>query len=121
MKRVYVAGAYSDNNVISVLKNIGRGEHYAQAVFKSGLAPFTPWHDKTFVIQNWSDTFDVKQFYDYSLAWLDVSDAVFVIPNHNGLKDWQQSKGTLAEIKRAEELNIPVFFTLTKLIKWAKN
>ena len=46
---------------------------------------------------------DVEAYYRYSMAWLEVSDAVFVLPNS------ENSKGTQAEIKRAEELNIPVY------------
>ncbi len=118
MLRVYVAGAYSDNNVLGVLKNIGRGQYHASQLFLNGFAPFTPWHDKTFVIDNWNEDFTVKMFYDYSMEWLRVSDAVFVIPNHKGLKDWENSKGTLAEIEEAENLGIPVLYTYNDLFKW---
>ena len=40
MKRVYVAGAYSGDNVIEILQNIGRGEWYSAQIFKLGYAPF---------------------------------------------------------------------------------
>ncbi|KKL26448.1 hypothetical protein LCGC14_2395160, partial [marine sediment metagenome] len=40
--------------------------------------------------------------YRYSIAWLEVSDEVWVMPNS------ENSKGTQVEIKRAKELNIPV-------------
>jgi hypothetical protein len=40
MKRVYVAGAYSADNVMDVLKNIGKGEYYAAKIFHIGFAPF---------------------------------------------------------------------------------
>lgn len=102
MKRVYVAGAYSADNVVDVLKNIGRGEWYAAKIFMMGFAPFCPWHDKDYVIKNWNKDFTVKSFYEYSLAWLVVSDILFLVPG------WEESKGTLAEIKKAEELGIPI-------------
>jgi hypothetical protein len=120
MIRVYVAGAYSDDNVIGVLKNIGRGEYYASQLFINGFAPFTPWHDKTFVINNWSANFHVSDFYEYSLAWLMVSDCVFIVPNHPGLKNWEDSVGTLEEIKKAKELYLPIFYSLEDLIKHYK-
>jgi len=120
MKKIYVAGAYSDDNVLGVLKNIGRGEYWASLLFMNGFAPFTPWHDKTFVIQNYGAQFSVEQFYNYSMEWLRVSDAVFVVPNNIGLKDWQDSKGTLAEITEAEKLGIPVFYSCNDLMKWKK-
>lgn len=112
MKRVYVAGKYSDNNVLDVLKNIGRGQKVCADLFMKGFAPFCPWHDKSYVIDNPEAEFTVKQFYDFSMAWLEVSDAILLVPG------WETSKGTLAEIKRAEELNIPVFYELKDLIKW---
>ena len=103
MKRVYVAGAYSADSVIDCLKNIGRGEKYSADIFLRGFAPFCPWHDKSYVIQNWDKDFTVEQFYNYSMAWLEVSNCVFLVPG------WKDSKGTLAEIKRAKELNIPIY------------
>lgn len=115
MKRIYVAGAYSANNVIDVLKNIGRGEYYSAKLFMLGYAPFCPWHDKDYVIKNWDKEFTVQQFYDYSMAWLEVSDGVFLVPG------WKESKGTLNEIRRARKLNIPVFFDLKALENYFKN
>ena len=118
MKKVYVAGAYSDDNVLGVLKNIGRGQEWASQLFMLGFAPFTPWHDKTFVIDNWDEDFTVPMFYNYSMEWLRSSDAVFIVPNSVGLKNWQDSKGTLAEIAEAEKMGIPVFYELDDLLKW---
>jgi len=121
MVKVYLAGAYSDDNVLGVLKNIGRGQHYASLLFKEGFAPFTPWHDKEFVIHNWQDNFTVDQFYKYSIEWLRVSDALFIVPNHEGLKDYQESKGTMAEIKFAFDYGIPVFWDIDVLKKHFKD
>ena len=50
MIKVYVAGPYSADNVIDVLKNIGRGEKMCSQLFQDGFAPFCPWHDKSYVI-----------------------------------------------------------------------
>ena len=69
--------------------------------------------DKSYVIDKPESDFTVKQFYDYSMAWLDVSDAVLLLPG------WEKSKGTLAEIERANELRIPVFNTEQDLFDWA--
>lgn len=121
MVKVYLAGAYSDNNVLGVLKNIGRGQHYAAELFKEGFAPFTPWHDKEFIIHNWQDNFSVKQFYEYSIEWLKVSDALFVVPNHEGLRSYLDSKGTMAEIKFAFDYGIPVFKDIEELKKHFKD
>lgn len=112
MLKVYVAGKYSADNVLDVLKNIGRGEKMCAKLFSMGFAPFCPWHDKSYVIDNCEDDFTVKQFYDYSMAWLDVSDCIYL------LSGWRSSKGTLAEIERATEINIPVFQTLEALKRY---
>ena len=109
MKRIYVAGPYSANNVLDVLKNIGRGEKICAELFSLGYAPFCPWHDKSFVTDRPDDQFTIQQFYEYSIAWLEVSDAVLVLPNS------EKSEGTQAEIRRAMELNIPVFYSIEKL------
>lgn len=114
IKRVYVAGPYSADNVLEVLRNIGKGQKACANLFKLGFAPFCPWHDKSYVYDNPDETFTVPMFYEYSMAWLEVSDAVMVLPGY------ETSKGTLAEIKRAEELGIPVFYSEHDLIV-AKN
>lgn len=105
-KRVYVSGAYSGENVLSILRNIGRGEYYAGEIFKLGFAPFCPWHDKDYVIQNWYTDFLIDQFYDYCISWLAVSEIMFVVPG------WTESRGTKKEIEIARELKIPIYFTL---------
>jgi hypothetical protein len=115
MRKVYVAGAYSADNVIDVLRNIGRGEEYAAKVFSMGFAPFTPWHDKSFVIANWRDNFNVDQFYRYSIEWLRCSDLLFVVPNADGMTNWKDSHGTLAEIDEAKKLKIPIVYSLKEL------
>ena len=115
MLRVYVAGPYSADNVIDVLKNIGHGEKMCARLFELGFAPFCPWHDKTYVMDLPSNNFTVEQFYEFSLAWLEVSDAVYLIPG------WQKSKGTLREVEFARERNIPIFEDIISLMKWSKN
>ena len=114
MKRVYVAGAYSADNVLDVLRNIGHGEKACAELFAAGYAPFCPWHDKSYVIDNPDGEFTVQQFYDFSMAWLEVSDAVLV------LSGWQNSKGTLKEIERANEFGIPVYFSWDELKRGGK-
>lgn len=109
MKRVYVAGAYSGDNVIEILQNIGRGEWYAAQIFKLGYSPFVPWHDKDFVIKLWNKELNVNMFYEYSLTWLKVSDIMFLVPG------WEKSNGTLKEIEIAKKLGIKILTELDKL------
>lgn len=104
MNRVYVAGAYSSDNVLGVLTNMRKGMRKATELFVKGYAPFCPWLDfhYTLMLQG-EEQLTVPNYYDYSLAWMEVSEAVLLVDG------WENSKGTLAEIKRAEELGIPVF------------
>ena len=112
MKRVYVAGPYSADTVMGVLQNIGRGESTAAYLFKNGFSPFCPWHDKDYVISMYYEYFTAQRFKDFSMAWLEVSDAVYLV------EGWEKSGGTLEEIKRAKELGIPVFTSLIELFRW---
>lgn len=51
MKKVYVAGKYSDDNVLDVLGNISRGIKLCKDLFLLGYAPFCPWLDHQYVLQ----------------------------------------------------------------------
>ena len=105
MKRCYIAGAYSSDNVLGVLNNIRKGIRASTEKFLEGYAPFCPWLDHHFQLMlRDGEELTVQNYYDYSMAWLEVSDMVYVL---NG---WENSKGTIAEIKRASELGIPVFY-----------
>lgn len=115
MVKVYVAGPYSDDSVISVLKNIGRGEREAARLFMAGYAVFCPWFDKDFIIKHPEFNFSVRQFLDYSMEWLRVSDVVYIVPNMEGLRSWKDSRGTLDEIDEANRLGIPVVFSFKEL------
>jgi len=110
MKRVYVAGSYSSDNVITVLNNMRIGMRLGTQVLLAGYAPFVPWFDYQFQLMlRDGETLTVQDYYDYSMAWLEASDCVLVVPNSDN------SKGTRAEIKRAKELDIPVYYTLAEL------
>jgi len=112
MLKVYVAGMYSADNVLDVLKNIGNGQRTCAYLFSLGFSPFCPWHDKTYVIDRPFASYSVKQFYAHSMAWLEVSDAVFVISGEG------KGTGVDKEIKRANELGIPVFRCIDDLLQW---
>lgn len=115
-KRVYVAGAYSADNVLGVLDNMRRGMVLSKDVFRAGFAPWCPWMDYHYqLLLQEGETLTIQDYYEYSMAWLEVADAVLVVPNS------EHSKGTQAEIARALELSIPVFTCLATLKKWDSN
>lgn len=118
MKRVYVAGKYSDDNVLGVLGNIGRGIQLCKDLFLAGYAPFCPWLDHQYVLQMTDQerkSLTVSMFHDYSLAWLDVSDYMIVIPDRI-----ETSRGVQNEIARAKEIGIPVFYSMEEMYDYER-
>jgi len=110
MKKVYIAGSYSADNVLSVLDNIRKGIRAGTEVLLAGYSPFIPWLDYNIFLQlRDNEQISVSDIREHSLAWLEVTDAILVLP------DYENSKGTLAEIKRAGELSIPVYYNLEDL------
>jgi hypothetical protein len=128
-----VAGAYSDTDYMKVFENMRKGIQLSIKVLSLGFAPFCPWLDYNYPlfglpsaeeiekdISSLTDEMQKKMelgeitigtLQHYSLSWLDVSDAVLV------REEWENSNGTKNEIKRANELGIPVFFTIASLIE----
>lgn len=112
MKRIYIAGPYSANNVMDVLNNIRRGIELSYEVLKAGYAPFCPWLDFHYVLMDRNNKLTIDDFYQYSIAWLLVSDAMLLI------EGWETSEGTLKEIDIAEFRDIPIFETLDELMSY---
>jgi len=111
MKRIYIAGPYSADNVMDVLKNIREGIKISTEVFKLGYSPFSPWLDFHFVLMDIGNELKLEDFYRYSIDWLAVSDAILMTG------DWQNSKGSAKEWEYAKKNNIPVFYSIGELIK----
>jgi hypothetical protein len=110
MKRVYVAGSYSAPDVMTVFENMRRGIRVSTEVLLAGFAPFVPWLDYHLCLMlRGEEKLTLQEMYNYSMAWLEVSDAVLVLPNS------ENSKGTQAEILHAALLEIPIFYRLEDL------
>ena len=110
--KIYIAGRYSDNNILGCLNNIHDGIKAAVAVLKLGHVPFCPWTD--FLFQMFDKSLTVEDYYRYSMAWLEVSDEVWVLP------DSGESVGTQKEIERAYERGIPVGEYEQELAFWTR-
>lgn len=109
MYRVYVAGKYNDSNVIDVLDNIRIGIEVGCNLLERGYAPFVPFLDFQFGLVR---RFEIEEYKRYSMAWVDVCDAVFM------LRSGERSEGAKAEAEHAHMLGIPVFTTMTALDSW---
>lgn len=115
-RRIYVAGAVSGNNFLDVLDNMRIGIQTGAILFSKGFSPFCPWLDHQFCLQIAKEYLTVERFYEYSMDFLEVCNAVLVVDNPRNVG----SSGTNKEIARAMELGIPVFYTLQDLIDWTK-
>ena len=105
-----MAGAYSADNVLTVLDNMNKGMRMATLVLLEGFSPFCPWLDYQFkLMAREGEVITLEDYYRYSMAFLEVCDAVLVVPGY------EKSKGTLAEIARAKELKMPVVYSLHDL------
>ena len=115
IRRIYVAGSItpypSEHPVFGFLSNIARGIRASLDLLLKGYSPFCPFLDFQywFFLRN-DETITEKMIKELSMTWLEVCDAVLV------LSKYRKSQGTLAEIAKARELKIPVFYSLDDLI-----
>lgn len=121
IKRIYVAGLltprgyWSANPAIDYVINCREMIKWSWKAFQAGFDPFVPAFDWQFwYVMGEGEHMTEPMIKRYSKSWLEVCDAVMLTPG------WQQSKGTLAEIKYAESLSIPVFKSLDELIKYTE-
>ncbi len=111
-KRIYIAGKYDDKDIVSCLSNIRKGLEMASLLMKKGYAVFCPFADFLYAFTSSGPYLSKNEFQDNSMAWVDVSDALLVLPG------WETSGGTKREIARASDLGKPVFFTVEGLDEW---
>ena len=104
---VYVAGAYDGPDVCTVLRHMRWGLRVATHLLKLGYAPFAPWLDFQFGL---TEEVSREEMLAYSMAWLEKADVMFVV-----IEGVKESLGTQAEIARAEELGIPIVWTVDEL------
>jgi hypothetical protein len=110
IKRVYVAGPLNAN-AVEFMQNIHQMLWMGNTVRKAGFSPFIPCLDILLGILD--GTMDYSDYFKMSQPWLEISDAVLV--SDGAQRHYTESIGTMAEIKTAKRLHIPVFFSLEKL------
>ncbi|HOK45183.1 MAG TPA: DUF4406 domain-containing protein [Bryobacteraceae bacterium] len=108
MKRVYIAGKLNAD-ACAYLQNVAVMIRTAVAVRRLGFSVFIPCLDLLTGVVAGDLTY--HDYADNNMRWLEVADAVLVLPG------WETSKGTRAEIARAEELGIPVYYSIEDLCR----
>lgn len=101
MKRIFISGPYT---IGDVAQNVKASMEIANDLINLGYAPFCP-HLTHYLHINHAQPY--KKWLKIDLAYLIVCDAVLRIPG--------ESKGADAEVKKAVELNIPVFYSIKEL------
>jgi len=108
MKKIYIAGRLN-GTAVEYLKNIHSMLLFAEAVRQCGYAVFVPCLD--FLMGIIMGNYEYNDYFSNSQPFLEICDAIFVCPN------WKTSEGTKKEIERAEQLGIPVYYSLEELKK----
>ena len=110
MKRIYIAGAIRSTDPLQFLENIRRGMRLSAETIMAGYAVYSPFVDFNFFLQlHPGERIPVEMIQAQSMAWLEVCDAVLVVPG------WENSQGTAAEISVAHAEGIPVVYSLEEL------
>lgn len=109
MKVVYCAGRFRAPTHWGIVNNVRTAEWVALRIWQSGAACLCP-HLNTANFQG--AVADDKVWLDGDLEMLERCDAVFAMP------EWEHSMGARAEVERAKEKGIPVFYDIYTLRKW---
>jgi len=121
--KVYIAGAIcpydSEHPVEGYWQNIVRGVLASLEVLEAGggkIYPYCPFLDFVYYIVGIPHGIKVNErlLKEQDFPWLEVCDALLVLPRY------RKSKGVKEEIEKAREFNIPVFYNLDDLIKYAE-
>jgi len=108
MKTVYIASPYSNEDSTIVSQNVTTAMNKAEELFNMGFCPFIPllshYYETFHFCRSWED------WINYDLTWLSKCDYVLRLPG--------KSKGADIEVKKAQELNIPVLYNIEDLINY---
>jgi hypothetical protein len=103
MKKIFIAGPYTLGDVA---QNVKKAMDMANELINRGYAPYCPHLTHFLHMNNWQP---YQKWLEIDLIFLEKCDAVLRIPG--------ESKGADGEVKRATELNIPIFYSIEDLLK----
>lgn len=110
MRAVYIAGKLNAD-AVGYLKNVATMIRESIKVQRAGFAVLVPCLDLLMGIV--AGDFEYPDYADNNMVWLERADAVYVLP------DSEHSKGTQAEVRRAHEIGIPVYYKIEDLLESA--
>ena len=99
-KKVYIAGPFKGASAWEIENNVRKAEAIMLAVNAAGGAALAPHLQGRYMY----GTLDEAAWLEVDFAWLEVAEALLVLPGS------ENSKGTQQEVVRAVELNIPIFY-----------
>lgn len=113
--KIYIAYRYSADNVLDVLGNIGRATKVGLEVAKLGHFPYIPHLDCLVAIMDGSGmdgrTLPKKYYYESSMAFLKVCDALYIIDE----EDIGKSNGVTAEYEYCITHGLPIIRNLEEI------
>jgi hypothetical protein len=113
MITVYVAGAYSADNVLDVFGNMRRGMRACMELIYDNFSPFCPFLDYQYSLLCGEDNpITLEMYYQYSLAQLRRQETMLVLPGS------ERSVGVANEVTEAARLHIPTFFNRESLRRY---
>lgn len=93
---VYLAGPIAIGDQFA---NVGRAIEYGHELHKRGFVPYVPhWGALQQLYQPWT----ADEWLQYDFVWLDKCDVLFRLKG--------ESKGSDAEVKRAKNAGMPIFY-----------
>ena len=108
MKLVFVAGKYRAKTEWEVFQNIRSAEALALELWRLGLSVICP-HKNT---EMFGGAAPDDMWLKGALEMVRRCDALVCLP------DWEKSEGARGEVNLAEEIGIPIFFSLSEVKEW---
>ena len=106
MKKIYVAGPYTGGDTD---KNVEIAMEAGKKLLELGYAPFVP-HLYHYIHLLWPQSYEV--WMKQGTCWLRECDGLLRIPG--------DSPGAEREVRAANDLDIPVFYTISGLVRFYK-
>lgn len=111
MKLVFVAGPYRADGEWEIEQNVRRAEALALHLWRLGLAVICP-HKNTAL---YGGALPDEVWLDGALEMVSRSDAVVCT------EKWETSVGARGEVQMAQEIGVPVFYSLNEVIEWLES